>query len=99
LTLEECALFTNIDSIDDTAKAHLQTGGVTVYPYGEIWSYLSKWGQQLSQAREAGQKELDQEMMQIETKEGETKKAAPTHKASISGKTSWAVAEALGKVS
>jgi hypothetical protein len=95
--MDECALFTNADSIDDTAKSHLQTGGVTVLPYGEIWSYLAAWGQQLSKARESSQPPA--EVKQPELKDGENKSAEPTHKASISGKTSWAVAEALGKVS
>jgi Xaa-Pro aminopeptidase len=97
LTMNECALFTNSDSIDDTAKSHLQTGGVTVLPYGEIWSYLATWGQQLSKARESSQPPT--ELKLPEPKDGEKKNADPTNKASISGKTSWAVAEALGKVS
>jgi len=95
--MNECALFTNAGSIDDTAKSHLQTGGVTVLPYDEIWSYLSTWGQQLNKARETS--DPPSEVKQTETKDGEKKNAAPTYKASISGKTSWAVAEALGKVS
>lgn len=95
--MNECALFTNAGSIDDTAKSHLQAGGVTILPYDEIWSYLSTWGQQLNKARETSQP--PSEATQSGSKDGEKKNAAPTYKASISGKTSWAVAEALGKVS
>jgi len=95
--MDECALFTNAESIDDTAKSHLQTGGVTILPYNEIWSYLSTWGQQLSKARETSQPPL--ELKQPAVKDGEKKNADPIFKASISGKTSWAVAEAIGKVS
>jgi hypothetical protein len=95
--MNECALFTNAGSIDDTAKGHLQAGGVTILPYDEIWSYLSTWGQQLNKARETSQP--PSEATQSGSKDGEKKNAAPTYKASISGKTSWAVAEALGKVS
>ena len=96
LTMDECALFTNTDSIDDTAKGHLQTGGVTVLHYDEIWSYLTTWGQQLAKARESSQPPSEEPKPQ---KDGDKKNADPTHKASISGKTSWAIAEALGKVS
>lgn len=95
--MNECALFTNAGSMDDTAKGHLQSGGVTVLPYDEIWSYLSTWGQQLNNARESSQP--PSEAKQSDTKDGEKKNADPTYKASISSKTSWAVAEALGKVS
>lgn len=66
-------------------------------PYGEIWNYLSTWGKQLSQARESVQPPSEEK--QSEVKEGDKKNADPTYKASISGKTSWAVADALGKVS
>jgi hypothetical protein len=97
LTMDECALFTNSESIDNTAKGHLQIGGVTILPYNEIWNYLATWGKQLSKARESGQPAP--EAKHTEIKEGETKNADPTYKASISSKTSWAVAEALGKVS
>lgn len=95
--MNECALFTNAGSIDDTAKGHLQTGGVTVLPYDQIWSYLSTWGQQLGKARELRQPSPQPD--QSELKDGEKKNARPTYKVSISGKTSWAIAEALGKVS
>lgn len=95
--MSECALFTNAGAIDDTAKGHLQTGGVTILPYDEIWGYLSTWGQQLNKARETNQP--SPEAKQSDSKDGEKKNAAPTYKASISGKTSWAVAEALGEVS
>lgn len=96
MTQNECAVFTNSESIDSTAKDHLGSGGVTVLPYDDIWSYLATWGEQLSQARESGL--APSESRSTETKEGEAKNADPTYKASISGKTSWAIAEALGKV-
>jgi len=96
LTMNECALFTNAGSIDDTAQSHLQAGGVTVLPYDEIWSYLANWGQQLNKARETQPPPTEEK--QPQPKDGEKKNAPPTYKASISGKTSWAVAEALGKV-
>jgi hypothetical protein len=95
--LEECALFTNALSIDETAKEHLRAGGVTILPYEEMWSYLAKWGAQLGQSRTSGN--ASPEPQQPVFKDGESGNARPTYKASISGKTSWAVAEALGKVS
>jgi len=97
LTMNECALFTNAGAIEDTAKGHLQAGGVTILPYDEIWSYLAAWGQQLNKARETQPPPSEEKQPQVN--EGEKKNAPPTYKASISGKTSWAVAEALGKVS
>ena len=69
---------------------------MTVLPYHEIWSYLATWGQQLNTDRETSQP--PSEAKQSDSKDGEKKNAPPTYKASISGKTSWAVAEALGKV-
>jgi hypothetical protein len=95
--MDQCALFTNMNSIEDAAKEHLQAGGVSVLPYEEIWSRLASWGQQLSESR--GTKAPSPEPQDEETKEGEPRDARPTHKASLSGKTSWAVAEAMGKVS
>jgi len=86
-----------MNSIEDAAKEHLQTGGVTVLPYEEIWSHLASWGQQLNESR--GTISPSPEPQDEEMKDGEPRDARPTYKASLSGKTSWAVAEAMCKVS
>lgn len=95
--MDQCALFTNKDALEDTAKEHLQAGGVEIMPYDEIWSHLASWGKHLSESR--GTRPASPQPQQAATKDGEAKNARPTYKASISGKTSWAVAEAMGKVS
>lgn len=80
------------------AREQLQSSGVTVLQYEEIWAHLKTWGQRLEQRRnEAGDSPASPRPMIVDGEEKQ-KPAKPTYKASLSGKSSWAVAEALGKV-
>lgn len=99
MTLDDCTVYTHADSMNPDAREQLRSSGVTVMQYDQVWQDLQSWGSQLEEQRRAAgdRPETPPVTMKID---GEEKKVAkPTHKASISSKTSWAIAHALGKVS
>lgn len=100
LTLEERTVFTHADSMNAVARDHLRQSGVTVLQYDQVWGHLKTWGRELESKRQtaSGQPESESPSMKAVDEEGK-KNAKSTYKASLSGKSSWAVAEALGKVS
>jgi hypothetical protein len=99
LTMDECTLFTHADSMNNDAREHMKSSGVAVLQYDQIWSHLKTWGQQLGEQRQTAGSRPESPKQQPVDGDEKKKNARPTYKASLSSKTSWAVAEALGKVS
>lgn len=99
VTLDECTLFTHADSMNNDARDHMRSSGVVVSQYDQIWPHLKTWGQQLGEQRQSAGSRPESPIPQPVDGDQKKKIARPTYKASLSNKTSWAVAEALGKVS
>lgn len=78
------------------AREQLRSSGVTVSHYDQIWSHLQTWGRQLEQQRKDAGDKPESPKPKASAVDDSQKAAKPTFKASLSGKTSWAVAEALG---
>jgi hypothetical protein len=80
------------------AREQLRSSGVTVLQYDQVWSHLKTWGQELEQRRKQVGSKPDSPAPRMPEEDDKGSAAKPTYKASLSGKTSWAIAEALGKV-
>ena len=99
LTHDECTVYTHADSMNSDAREHLRSSGVAVLQYDQIWAHLKSWGQQLDEQRQAaGSRPESPQPQAMDEDQKKNKNARQTYKAALSTKTSWAVAEALGRV-
>nr|XP_031863681.1 uncharacterized protein CI109_000933 [Kwoniella shandongensis]KAA5530753.1 hypothetical protein CI109_000933 [Kwoniella shandongensis] len=72
LTREDCTLFANPASLDNTVRKYLQSNGVAVLDYQKIWGALENWQKQLKVERS---QPSNPNGVDVEMERGEPKRA------------------------
>ncbi|OCF44256.1 xaa-Pro aminopeptidase [Kwoniella heveanensis CBS 569] len=103
LTQDDCTLFVHPGSLNDSVRRYLHSHAVAVLDYNQLWQSLDSWQKRLSIERSARssraasvQGDVDMDVRGKKGEEGK-EKVVKTDKVLIGGKTSWAVAQAIGE--
>ncbi|ORY25163.1 peptidase M24, structural domain-containing protein [Naematelia encephala] len=103
LASDDCTLFAQPESLDESVRQYLHDNGVTILAYDQIWSRLESLGSQVRTEREAriAKRETERQATQDSATDGKEiemgEKVVKTDKVLLGNKASWAVAVALGE--